>query len=219
MAKANEHGRIIAAAAKAALAPIGCVRKGQSRVWYSDKRYWLIGVEFQPSGWAKGTYLNMHVAWLWHPARGYQITYRPVFFTPFENIRQFTPLVVEMANIAAIEVQKLRDRFNSFSDILRHLISHATRDSWPIFDAAVASGLAGDFAGACRYFDRMAAWTTHGYDWEIQLKADCAELAALLDRPDKFREAILGKIEKRRQLMRLPPDAHCLDELDSKAGP
>jgi hypothetical protein len=55
MAKANEHGRLIAAAAKAALAPLGCVRKGQSRVWYSDQRYWVIAVEFQPSGWSKGS--------------------------------------------------------------------------------------------------------------------------------------------------------------------
>ena len=51
MAKQNEHGRLIAAAAKAARAPLGCKRKGQSRLWFSDERYWLITVEFQPSGW------------------------------------------------------------------------------------------------------------------------------------------------------------------------
>ena len=33
----NEHGKLIASAAKAALEPLGCVRKGRSRVWYADR--------------------------------------------------------------------------------------------------------------------------------------------------------------------------------------
>jgi hypothetical protein len=39
MSTQNEHGKLIAAAAKKALLPLGCVRKGQSRVWYSDQRF------------------------------------------------------------------------------------------------------------------------------------------------------------------------------------
>jgi hypothetical protein len=65
----------------------------------------------------------------------------------------------------------------------------------------------------------MAAWPTYGYDWQLKLKADSAVLAGLLDDPTKFRAAILAIIEKRRYLMRLPPDPHCLDELDSIAAP
>jgi hypothetical protein len=49
MSKQNEHGKLIAAAAKAALLPLGCRRKGQSRCWYSDERFWYIFIEFQPS--------------------------------------------------------------------------------------------------------------------------------------------------------------------------
>ena len=65
MAKQNEHGKLIAAAAKAALLPLGCRRKGQSRCWYSDERFWCIFIEFQPSGWSKGSYLNAAATWLW----------------------------------------------------------------------------------------------------------------------------------------------------------
>lgn len=121
MAHTNEHGRLIAAAAKAALVPLGCVRKGQSRVGYADQRFWVIAIEFQPSGWSKGSYLNMFVAWLWKESRGYSIHYRPTEFIPFESAEQFTPLITSMAAIAAIEVQKLRDKFKSFSIILEHL--------------------------------------------------------------------------------------------------
>ena len=42
----NEHGRIIASAAKVHLLPLGCKRKGHSRSWLSDQRFWLIGIEF-----------------------------------------------------------------------------------------------------------------------------------------------------------------------------
>jgi hypothetical protein len=58
MSKQNEHGKLIAAAAKAALLPLGCRRKGQSRCWYSDERFWYIFIEFQPSAWSRGTYLT-----------------------------------------------------------------------------------------------------------------------------------------------------------------
>jgi hypothetical protein len=54
LAQVNEHGRLIAAAAKAALTPLGCRRKRQSRLWYCDQRFRIISIEFQPSTWSKG---------------------------------------------------------------------------------------------------------------------------------------------------------------------
>jgi hypothetical protein len=59
MAKADEHARLIATAAKAALQPLGFVRRGRSRFWFADQGFWIIFAEFQPSGWSKGSYLNM----------------------------------------------------------------------------------------------------------------------------------------------------------------
>jgi hypothetical protein len=50
----DEHGRIIATAAKETLGPLGFYRKGRSRVWLCDHGFWLGVVEFQPSGFAKG---------------------------------------------------------------------------------------------------------------------------------------------------------------------
>lgn len=123
MAKASEHGRIIASAAKAALAPLGCLRRGQSRIWQDDHRYWAINVEFQPSGWSKGSYLNIHVAWLWAITHGYQYSYRAGSFIPFETAEQFTPLIAELAATAAVEVQRVRerdsDRLMTFSTIYK----------------------------------------------------------------------------------------------------
>ena len=38
---------------------MGFWRKGRSRMWLADRDFWLGVVEFQPSGFRKGTYLNV----------------------------------------------------------------------------------------------------------------------------------------------------------------
>lgn len=221
MAQTSEHGRIIAAAAKAALAPLGCVRRDQSRIWQSDHRYWAINVEFQPSGWSKGSYLNIHVAWLWKISRGYPFSYRAGSFVSFETAEQFTPLITELAQTAAVEIQKVRKRFNSFYDILNCIAAEARRkpDFWSIFDAAIAHGLTGDLATSRQYFDKIETLSTIQSVWQSQARDSCLRFAALLNRPQEYREAICANVAQRRQLMRLPPDPHCLDELDSTTGP
>jgi hypothetical protein len=59
VAEPEHSSQIIAAAARRALAPVGFWRKGRSRVWLSDHGFWLTVVEFQPSGFGKGSYLNV----------------------------------------------------------------------------------------------------------------------------------------------------------------
>jgi hypothetical protein len=220
MGKTTEHGRLIDAAAKAALAPLACKRKGQSRLWISDHRFWLISVEFQPSAWSKGSYLNVGVRWLWSAGSGIDLSYRPVDFIPFESTEQFAPLVGAMATRGAQEVIALRQRFNSFADIRHHLVTGVIRDSWPVYHAAVAAGLMGDIVASRAFFKRMEAWPTNDYEWEQRLKSDSAKLAGLLDDSAQFRSAVLANIEQRRALIRLPPDSRCLDDaLGPTVGP
>ena len=59
------HAKIINAVAKKALAPHGFFRKGSSRIWLQDNGWYLTMVEFQPSGFSKGTYLNVAMHFLW----------------------------------------------------------------------------------------------------------------------------------------------------------
>jgi hypothetical protein len=133
MALPNEHGRLIAAAAKAALGPLGCKRHGQSRTWVSDEKLWAIVIEFQPSSWSKGTYLNVGACWLWRADRdlSFDAGYRVADFIPFESTEQFAPLVAAMATQAAREVIALRTRFQSINDIHRHLAKAVNRTACP----------------------------------------------------------------------------------------
>lgn len=213
MPSQNEHGKLIAAAAKAALTPLGCVRKGQSRVWYSDQRFWAIAIEFQPSGWSKGSYLNISADYFWRAGPGHSATYRPVDFIPFQNPEQFAPLIDDMAAVAAREVLLMRERFRTLDSIQRHLLSRPLRDGWPVYDAAIASWLLDDVQLSKSFFQRMADWPTYGHDWQSNLKKRTADLAARLDKPAAMLARILDTIQQKRKLIGLPPDPYCLDDL------
>jgi hypothetical protein len=210
MAKQNEHGKLIAAAAKAALLPLGCVRKGQSRTWFSDERYWYIFIEFQPSSWSKGTYFNVFPVWLFlRPWAGEPI-HRVGDYISFESVEQFRPLIEEGAKLVAAEVIALRSKFATLLDIHRFF---AGKLSWSgnIYRAAVTAGLIGDFALARQLFARVKALDpeTRWLLWKIQ--ADCADLDALLDDPVAYRSAVLETIAAGRQSRGLPSDPHCLE--------
>jgi hypothetical protein len=222
MAKENEHGRLIAAAAKAALAPLGCKRVSRSRFWYSDQGFWTVSIEFQPSGWAKGTYLNVGANWLWYPKSGWGFSedYRveDIGFITFESSEQFAPLIETMAGRAAEEVLARREKYKSLRDIYRHLLTGVARNGWPVYHAAVAAGLSGDTANARQLFDRLADWPTHGYDWPEELKANAAAMAKLVDDRTAFQAAVRVIIEDVRMRLRLPPTPQLFRTRDSIAS-
>ena len=224
MAKQNEHGRLIAAAAKAALAPLGCKRVRQSRFWYSDQRFWTVSIEFQPSGWAKGSYLNVGANWLWYPMSDWGFSFsedirvEDAGFIKFENVEQFTPLIAAMAARAAHEVYRLREKYKSRADIHRHLLTRAVRNGLHGYHAAVAAGLVGDMATARQLFDRLESWETQGQDWTEAIKSRGAALGKFADDPVTFESAILAIIAEVRSRLHLLPDPQPFRTMDSTAA-
>lgn len=59
------HEKIIKQTAKKILAPEGLFQKGQSRTWLEDNGYYLTVIEFQPSQYDRGAYLNAGISFLW----------------------------------------------------------------------------------------------------------------------------------------------------------
>jgi len=213
MPSQNEHGKLIADAATKTLLPLGCIRKGKSRVWYSDQGFWAIAIEFQPSGWSKGSYLNVSTKYFWNTGAGFSATYRPVDFIPFHNPEQFSPLIQGMAAIAAREIVTMREELKTLDGIQRQLVSRPLRDGWPVYDAAIASWLQDNVEVAKSLFQRMSDWPTYGYDWQFDLKELSANLAACVEKPAVMLASILDTIQQERKLIGLPPDLHCLDDL------
>jgi hypothetical protein len=215
MAKQNEHGKLIAAAAKVALLPLGLRRIGQSRCWTSDERYWTIWVEFQPSAWSKGSYLNVRPNWLWLRYGANDHHPRPADFISFESVEQFKPLIENTASIAAQTVVAMRARFRTLEDVNQFFAERVSQDGFPVYRAAITAGLVGDVDRARTLFERMENLKPDNYEPWIKLKSECAALAALLDNPTRYKAAILETITDWREKMRLPADPQCLESTDS----
>lgn len=64
--------KLIAKAAREVLKPLGLFQKGSSRIWIDDNGWFFTEVEFQPSRWSKGAYLNVAVSFLWDQGKGFQ---------------------------------------------------------------------------------------------------------------------------------------------------
>lgn len=59
------HNKIINDVAKRILKPEGLFRVGSSRSWIEDNGYLFTIVNFEPSGYTKGSYLNVGIDFMW----------------------------------------------------------------------------------------------------------------------------------------------------------
>ncbi|GLY08652.1 hypothetical protein Acsp01_90310 [Actinoplanes sp. NBRC 101535] len=220
--------RLIAAAARDRLRPLGLQQKGRSRLWIADEGWYLILVEFQ-SGSGPGSYLNVGAMWLWaergHWAfdEGYRMywreqdgssTYRPPLGEPgwtqhvrFLNAGQFAADISQTAAVAAGQVAKLREEFKHPRAVVKRLASTAARPGedplWHAFHGGVAAACIGDTVTAERYLkDVVSAEITH--EWQHALASRAATLRGLLEQPDQLHDILQKMINEGRQLLGLP---------------
>ncbi|MBO0825207.1 MAG: hypothetical protein J2P27_15360 [Actinobacteria bacterium] len=142
-----DASKVIAEAAKQALAPLGVKRKGRSRTWLDDHGWWVGVVEFQPSNWEIGAYLNVGLMFLWRPIDyfAFEIGYRVDDFSPASDADAFHRAIQAKAAKARDEVTSLRERFASVRGVIRHY--QQARKKMAITDHAhlgAAWGLTGD---------------------------------------------------------------------------
>ena len=113
------HSKIIKQVCKEILIPIGVFQKGTSRIYLDDNDYFFTVIEFQPSSWDRGTYLNIGITFLWGDNQpdilgfGFsrQIASRYGKFIRYENEVQFRNEIIKLVSIAKEEIlfyRKLR---------------------------------------------------------------------------------------------------------------
>ena len=104
----NERARILREVGREIFVPLGVRQIGSSRHWVNDHGWWIVNVEFQPSGFAKGSYLNVGAQWLWRPSPSFAFEYgdpirirfpseKTQDFMPFESEGQFGVAVRSLA--------------------------------------------------------------------------------------------------------------------------
>jgi hypothetical protein len=159
-----------------------------------DDRIWhVIVVEFQPSSWSRGTYVNVAAMWLWNPKDYFSFDYGPYRVQGFGSAdeAQWPERCRAAATVAADRVAKLRADLTDIGAAVRHLSSHPDA-GWPTFDAAVASGLVGH-VGRARALAKKVLREDDGVDWHREMKARVLEYSGLFDDPPEYRARIVAQ--------------------------
>ncbi len=203
---ADQHSRLIAETASAALSPLGLVRKGQSRIWLDDQSWWLGVAEFQPSNWKPGAYLNVGLMFLWHPTDRYifEIGGRVEGFSPADST-DFVQAAHAKAKCAAKEIRTLRANFRSADDVIRYYAPISGRTSiYGHANLATALGLAGNMEHCRRALDRALRQRDGA---TVNLKDASAWLLTAREAAEdtaSFRSWVTAATQQTRQGLRLP---------------
>ncbi|MFC0030300.1 hypothetical protein ACFFMM_12300 [Micromonospora chaiyaphumensis] len=222
--------QLVAAAARQHLQPLGLRRRGASRVWFDDRGWWLIVVEFRPSR-SHGTYLNVGAMWLWQERNHWSfddgsriywcndatfVTKPPSgeagwrSFLDFVNADQFTRDMDMLARFAAQRVEQLRSHFPDPAATAHQLASRATGHAespwWHACHTGSAAALAGDPDTARQAFHGITVGNLDP-DWALDLAEHARQLAGLADDAPALQQRVIERIRATRQRLKLPPAA------------
>jgi hypothetical protein len=218
MPATSQHSSIINRVARETLGPHGFVQKGRSRFWYNDQEWRAFFVEFQPSGWSKGTYCNVGVMWLWQPR---EVVGEPHWTGDmFERVgiggsdfasydddpAGFEKSVAGLAASAVKEFLRLRDQFSSVAAVAH--FRGELGPGWPTYHRSVAQGLIGSRKEASAGFSsvaRVVAASLWPNDTHKSWIRNAERLSMLAHDSGAFKAAIESQIAGCREGLKLIP--------------
>jgi hypothetical protein len=207
--KQGVHSRLITQAAKNVLLPIGLVQKGRSRIWVGDHSWWLDVVEFQPSSWSRGSYLNVSCMWLWSVKSYISFdtgSVRIEEFHKYENEEQFAYATDMLAKKAASEVRRYRALFQNVQAVSDYYTKNSTAgDFWRTFNAAVSHGLSGHGELGLKLLHEVIGKGDPSVAWQKEFDADAKYIASIITDVDRLRLEISERVAKTRKLLKLAP--------------
>jgi len=186
-----------------------CHRRSSPRLWWLDRGWWLVNVEFQPSSWQVGSYLNVGLQHLWDVRDHHVFEYGdrvPINGEPFVDLAVDEPDVRAAADaIAHAARQAVQAWLARLADDHVHLrwLQAQGGTGWNGLNSAIATQLAGDQAADS--FLAAATGLDHSIGWQRDLADDCRHLAALSNDPTQFRDVITSRISTTRAHLKLDP--------------
>lgn len=201
------HNKIIAQAAREVLKPIGMFQKGQSRIWIDDNDWFLIVVEFQPSGWDKGSYLNVGIHYLWSNKDyiSFDYGYRENEFVKFgDDANAFYQSMISLAKQAEKKVMEYR----GFRDVIYAKEKIAKRNgfsssSHEIYDKMMICGLACDNKAEVYYKKLFRVVTDSKYEYDSEYYQELTqEIEKVIHNPEQFHDYIVNRVRLQRDFWR-----------------
>lgn len=205
----TDHNKLITKAAREILKPAGLFQKGTSRTWIDDNGWFLTVVEFQPSGWETGSYLNVAVNFLW------DIKDHLSFDFAFKNSRQdkfkafsgdedkFYREMLSMSELALKQVNEYR-KFSDIEYARKAVLQKGTADPyWDMYHKLMMCGFAKDPL-AVKYFEKLTESLKNAqYPWQINILTELNEnIKPVAADTERLYAYIAGKINVQREFWR-----------------
>ncbi|MFJ5233164.1 hypothetical protein ACIQBJ_25125 [Kitasatospora sp. NPDC088391] len=208
MAAISPASHLVTAAACEILRPLGLRQRGRSRTWIDDHGWWLGVVEFQPSSWSQGSYLNVGVMWLWQDVGHLEFNLggREVGHESFRDEAQFAPLAMDLARTAADRITAYRDRFTALKSTAEYLAAQPARrgNPWDNFHAGATAALVGDAPTARDRFGRaLQQLSSTDIPWMVQAHETALQLRDQADDTEALRGWVVERVTSCRQKLNL----------------
>ena len=208
MAAQPPQTKILNAAARAMLRPLGVTQKGRSRLWLDDQQWYVTVIEFQPFRGAQGSCLNVGVHWLWYPQDhwSFDMGYRISDFYEYHNDEQFTEAASNLVQRSIVDLRKYRDGLRTLESAHEFVWSFAfdrADDPWTLLHKGLISGLVGRFDETRSCFD-AALDGPQEFDYEQDRSTFIRDLALHCDTIGRFRNRVCELIHLAREELSLP---------------
>lgn len=170
-------------------------------------------MEFQPSSWSRGTYLNVGACWLWNvkDSLSFDAGSRIEDFAEFETTSGFEVLARTYADRAAVEVESLRLRFASIAAVAEHYVAECKQFDrltfrWPWFHCGISCALSGRLQDAVRSWEVLMPSQANELDWISQARREARTLASATESgQEAVRAEVVSRIVRARALLKLQP--------------
>lgn len=224
-----DHNKIIRDAANSVLKPNGLFQKGTSRTWIEDNGWYLTVVEFQPSGWAKGTYLNVAIHFLWDDKDYISYDYcihagvynsRVNDFVAFDGDEgRFFEQVRSLAETAMEKVRQYR-QFCDWEYAQREIQKNRGHILHMLYQNMMICGLRCDPDAAVFCEKLLCELRRTDASWAEKYRAEVAQqIVPIVNDPQRFHTYVLGKITAQRAFWRSKSSMKKLQEsFDIKGG-
>ena len=177
------YSKIINKLARETLKPLGVVRKGQSRTWLDDHGWWVTIVEFQPSNWDKGSYLNVGINWQWYPQDhiSFDLGYRESSFVKFENEEQFLVDAKELVDLAKERILEYREELKTPDKARSYILTNTEGDDrhiWSSLNKGMACLVTGSPDLAFEYLEKAIS-CSDDREWAMDVKEYAKKFTSL----------------------------------------
>jgi hypothetical protein len=200
-------------------------QQGVSRVWFDDRGWFTTIVEFQPSSYARGAYLNIGANPHWYKETniGFSLIldYRTHDFVKYYNDEQFTIEMEKFCELAIREILEFREKLTLIHSAKEFILNYnyvECAEIWRNYYKGTICGIADDFDGLNKYYNEVLKesstkqWTDGNagkvhiayIQWIEDLKENVKYLLSKTSNLKMFKEEILKIIYETRKLKKLP---------------